>query len=73
MDVASLEMMPPEEESPDGDKDRDRDGGLVLLHSPKSGSTRKVRMGWAGPKSCPWMGVRGRPNPAGGGDVVAAP
>ncbi|RLW13063.1 hypothetical protein DV515_00000588 [Chloebia gouldiae] len=30
-------MMPPEEESPDGD----RDGGLVLLHGPKSGSARK--------------------------------
>lgn len=34
-------MMPPEEESPDGDRDG---GGLALLHGPKSGSTRKVRM-----------------------------
>ncbi|KAF2977504.1 hypothetical protein EK904_004422 [Melospiza melodia maxima] len=32
-------MMPPEEESPDGD----RDSGLVLLHGPKSGSTRKLQ------------------------------
>ncbi|XP_017692865.1 PREDICTED: rhophilin-1 [Lepidothrix coronata] len=34
-------MMPPEEENLDGPRKGDRDGGLVLLHGPKSGSTRK--------------------------------
>lgn len=56
VDVASPEMMPPEEESPAGD----RDGGLVLLHGPRSGSTRKVRMGRAGPISLsPSIGMAG--------------
>ncbi|XP_032549186.1 rhophilin-1-like isoform X2 [Chiroxiphia lanceolata] len=34
-------MMPPEEENLDGPRKGDRDSGLILLHGPKSGSTRK--------------------------------